>query len=206
MNQVAKTLPEGYMKDAQGRLVPVEMVSQMDRERDALVREIVAKAQALSESLAKFKGGVMEDIEAFIELSAERYEAKVGGAKGNVTLTSYDGQFKVQRGISEYITFDERLQIAKELIDECIRDWAKESRSEIRALVEDAFKVNKGRIDTARVLGLRRLEITDARWQRAMQAISDSVQVSGSKTYVRIYERVGTSDQYRQVPLDVAAA
>ena len=38
--------------------------------------------------------------------------------KGNVTLTSYDGKYKIQRAIAEYLHFDERLQVAKELIDD----------------------------------------------------------------------------------------
>lgn len=206
MSTTAKQTPKGYMEDAQGRLVPEHLVAEVDKHRDEVVREIVAKARELSEALARFKGGTLADINAFIELSAERYEAKLGGHKGNVTLTSYDGRYKVRRDISENIVFDERLQAAKALIDECIHEWAQGSRAEIQALVEDAFNVDKeGKINTARILGLRRLNITDERWQQAMQAISDSIQVSGTKTYVRIYERVGESNHYRAIPLDVAA-
>ena len=61
-----------------------------------------------------------------------------------------------------------------------------------------------GKISTARVLGLRRLEIQDADWQKAMTAITESIQVSGSKQYLRFYERDGNGE-YRQIPLDVAA-
>lgn len=200
-------IPEGYMEDSQGRLVPKDMVKDIDIERDALVREIVAKARELGEALARFKGGTMEDIGAFIELSAERYGAKVGGKKGNVTLMSFDGRYKVQRSISEHITFDERLQAAKKLIDDCIHEWVKDSRSEIKALVDDAFYVDKeGKLNTARILGLRRLDIVDGRWGKAMQAISDSVQVAGSKAYIRIYEREENGESYRPIPLDIAAA
>lgn len=38
-----------------------------------------------------------------------------------------------------------------------------------------------------------------------MKAISESVQVIGSKQYVRVYERVGQTDQYQPIPLDIAA-
>jgi hypothetical protein len=34
-----------------------------------------------------------------------------------------------------------------------------------------------------------------------MQAISDSVTVVGSKTYLRIYERVADTDNYNQISL-----
>ena len=62
----------------------------------------------------------------------------------------------------------------------------------------------EGKINTARVLGLKRLNINDEKWLRAMQAIADSVQVAGSKPYIRIYERIGDTDQYQPISLDVA--
>ena len=45
--------------------------------------------------------------------------------------------------VNESIQFDERLLAAKELIDECIQEWSKDSREELRALVNDAFYVGK---------------------------------------------------------------
>jgi hypothetical protein len=38
-----------------------------------------------------------------------------------------------------------------------------------------------------------------------MTAIGESVQVTGSKQYVRVYERIGQTDQYQPIPLDIAA-
>ena len=96
--------------------------------------------------------------------------------------------------------------MAKELIDQCIHEWSNGARSEIRALVNDAFQVDKeGRVNTARILSLRRLDIQDEKWLTAMQAIGESIQVAGSKTYFRVYERVGDSDQYKAIVLDIAA-
>jgi hypothetical protein len=182
------------------------MVKPIDRTRDELVRELVSKASALAKQLEEFKVGAFMDISAFIQLSAEQYGVKVGGTKGNVSLFSFDGRYKVVRQVQEHIIFDERLQAAKQLIDECIQDWATGSRDEIRVLINDAFQVNKeGKINTNRVLGLKRLNIQDEKWLRAMQAIADSVQVAGSKPYIRIYERVGNSEQYAPISLDVAA-
>lgn len=204
MDNTAKTVPEGYMKDQLGRLVPVEQVKEIDQARDALVREIVGKALDVSTQIREFKTGVMGDIQAFVDLSAERFQAKVGGAKGNITLLSYDGRFKVQRAIDEYIVFDERLQVAKALIDECIHAWSEGSRSEIRVLINDAFQVDQqGKVNTKRILGLRRLDITDERWKRAMDAIGESIQIAGSKAYIRVYERQADGG-YEQISLDVS--
>ena len=120
---------------------------------------------------------------------------------------SYDGEYKVLVSVNENIVFDERLQIAKDLIDDCINDWSQDSRSEIRALIQDAFYVGKsGQINRNRILGLRRLDIQDERWQKAMQAISDSIQVSDSKSYVRIYRRdKEDAEKYSMIDLDISA-
>jgi hypothetical protein len=192
------------MEDQFGRLVPVDQIREIDRERDALVQEIVGKAHVVSTQIQQFKAGVMGDIQAFVDLSAERFEVKIGGAKGNITLLSYDGRYKVARAIDEYIVFDERLQVAKALVDECIHDWSEGSRSEIRVLINDAFQVDQqGKVNTKRILGLRRLNITDERWKRAMDAIGESIQVTGSKAYLRVYERQADGS-YTQISLDVS--
>jgi hypothetical protein len=196
---------EGYMENAQGHQVPLDQVKDIDRARHELVMEKVAKVKAMNEQLGKLKIELMADVGAFVALSAEKYGAKVGGDKGNVTLLSYDGRFKIARQMAELITFDERLQAAKSLIDECLKDWTKDARSELQAIIDQAFQVDReGKISTTRVLGLRRLDITDERWLKAMQAIGDSIQITGTKSYVRIYERQ-TSGAYTAIPLDMAA-
>lgn len=205
MQNATQNTLDGYRKDAKGRLIPVESIKQIDLERDSLVMEIIAKALDVNKMLAQFKATVFADIQAFIELSGERYGAKVGGAKGNVSLTTFDGRYMIKRAVSDTLTFDEGLQAAKALIDECVHEWTEGARSEIRALINDAFNVDKeGKISTGRILSLRRLEIQDEKWQRAMNALSESVRVQCSKSYIRVYERIGDTDQYQPIPLDMA--
>lgn len=201
----AQSIQAGYRKDHLGRLIPVEQINAIDQTRDELVNEIVAKALATRDVLRKFKNQTFDDIAAFVQLSGEQYGVRLGGTKGNVQLLSFDGKYKVLRAIQESISFDERLQAAKALIDECLTEWTEHARSEVRTLVNDAFRVDQaGNIRTAQVLGLRRLQIEDERWQRAMRAIGEAIQVVGSKSYVRVYERDDRSGQYHAIALDVA--
>ncbi|MDH0958981.1 DUF3164 family protein [Pseudomonas chengduensis] len=198
-------VPEGFRLDAQGRHVPESMIKPLDLMRDELVMAIVGKTQELNQALADFKAKVFGEVDALVAVAADEYGAKLGGTKGNVTLFSYDGRFKVVRAKADNIRFDERLQGAKALIDECLQEWVKGSRPEIITLINDAFKVDQaGNIRTGSVLALRRLEITDERWTRAMQAISDAVTVVTTSSYVRVYERVGDTDQYQPISLDIA--
>ena len=163
------------------------------------------RALEVREILRTFKRVAMEDCRSFIEVSAEQYGVTLGGKKGNVSLFSFDGQFKIQLTVADNIQFDERLQAAKALIDACINKWARNSSDEIKVLVQDAFQTDKeGRISTGRVLGLRRLDIKDANWQQAMTAIGESVLVVGSTEYIRFYERAGDTGKYVPISLDIA--
>ena len=43
------------------------------------------------------------DEESSVELSKAEYGAKVGGKKGNVTLLSFDGRFKIQKAVLDQL-------------------------------------------------------------------------------------------------------
>ena len=194
-----------FMTNTQGHQVPIDMVAEIDKLRDQTVRNITNKALEMKKQLVAFKQELRGELYSYLDKSYKFYKKSYGGKKGNITLMSYDGSLKLMLAVNEHIVFDERLQIAKTIIDECINKWSKGSRSEIRALVNSAFYVDKaGNINTARILGLRRLDITDPDWKKAMEAITESIQVSGSKEYLRVYTREANGE-YKQVPLDVAA-
>lgn len=199
-------IPAGYVLDAQGRLVPETMVKPIDQLRDQTITSLIHDARRLQAQMAEFKTRTFTDITTFVETSHELYGVKTGGNKGNVSLISFDGRYKIVRQIAERIQFDERLQAAKELIDECIREWSTGSNDKIKALINEAFQVDKeGNVNTGRILGLRRLAIDDPKWATAMHAIGDSIRVTGSKPYVRFYERVDDTKEYRAISLDIAA-
>lgn len=203
--QKQENIPAGYRKKADGTLVPEALIRPIDLARDELVQEIVAKASTMADQIAALKATLFADIAAFVTLSAEQYEVKLGGEKGNVSLVSFDGRYKVERAIQETLVFDERLQAAKVLIDACLTRWSQGAQPELQVLINDAFQVDKaGNINTGRVLGLRRLAIEDDEWQRAMKAIGEALQVAGSRSYIRVYERIGDTSKYRPIPLDMA--
>lgn len=196
-----------YMRNAQGDLRPKELVKPQDKLQDQTVREIVGYALALSAEVSRFKEHTFEDIGAFEAILSEQYGAKVGGQKGNKTLMSYDGLFKVQVQVADLIDFGPELQIAKSLVDECLIEWAADARPEIRDIVTRAFNTDKaGKINRAEIFMLLRLEIEDARWQRAMQAIKDAIRVIGSKTYVRCYQRPTIDAGWDPIQIDLAKA
>lgn len=199
-------VPEGYMKNALGHLVPRANVREQDLLRDEVARNLTSHASVLSQALADFKKKALSDIADLVRIAGDRYDVQLGGKKGNISINSYDGRFKVLRSVADRIHFTEEIEAAKALINQCIARWSQGADANIRAIVERAFSTDtKGQLKTAAVLDLMRVDIQDEEWKRAMDAIRDSIQSSGTTTYVRIYERVGDSGQYKQIALDLAA-
>lgn len=193
-----------YWEDAKGSLIAEELIKDIDKERDELVEGFAAQALTLQGEMRAFKNRVFDDVAAFVSLSAEKYDVQIGGRKGNITLHTFDGRYKLQVAVSDHIRFDERIHAAKAQIDECLHEWSSDARPELRSLIDNAFQVDKeGNLSTARILSLRRVDIQDERWTNAMQAIADSVQVVGSKDYIRFYKR-DEHDKYQPISLDMA--
>lgn len=196
-----------FMSDPSGRLVPVDLVKPEHRLEDQTVRKIIGHALDLNAQLTRFRGHTFDDVNSFIDLLAEQYGGKRGGAKGNVTITSYDGTLKVTVQVQDQLSFGPELQVAKELVDECITAWSEGARTEIRALVEHAFQVDKeGKINRAALFQLRRLKIDDEQWNAAMAALGDAIRVIGSREYVRFYRREDTRSAWRAISIDLASA
>ena len=200
------TVPEGYMRNALGHLVPLDQVREQDLLRDQVAKTLAAEAIELNQRLKNFKARALGDIAGLVQIAGERYGARMGGDKGNVTVSTYDGSLRVQRSVAEKIAFTEEILAAKTLITQCIDRWSEGANANYRALVDRAFKTDaSGRLKTSSILDLLRLEIEDEDWKNAMRAIHDSIQAVGTSTYVRVYQRVGDSDQYESIPLDLAA-
>lgn len=199
-------IPAGYWQDASGSLIPESKIKDIDKLRHQVVTDLCHMAKQRRDGLAEFKAKAMQEVAALVATSMEQYGVKTGGEKGNVTLTSFDGKYKLVRQMQDRLVFGEQLLAAKALIDECVQAWSKDANDNIRALVNHAFQTDKeGKINTGRVLGLRSLDIQDEAWKQAMQAIADSTKTASTTPYVRFYERDEGTGEYRAISLDVAA-
>jgi hypothetical protein len=196
-----------HRMDARGAYVPESAIKPQDLLIDDTVRGIMGFARDLSAQIARFRGHTFDDIGSLQALLDEKYGAKPGGKKGNLTLTTFDGLMQVKVQVQDQLDFGPELQSAKKLVDECLIEWSAESRDELRALVTRAFQVDKeGKINRSDIFTLLRVEIEDARWKRAMEAVRESIRVIGSRTYVRFFERDAPDGDWRPVTIDLANA
>ena len=195
----------GYMTNSAGHLVPNDRVKPADKLEDELVNNLYDQALGVNKALSDLKAKAFEEVGSFLELIGQEYGVAKGGKKGNLTLTSYDGLTRVQISVADKLEFGAQLQVAKELIDECINDWSDGANTNIQTLVDHAFRVDKaGQINMQSILGLRRLNITEDKWTKAMDAITDSIRISATKEYVRFYRRSSPTQNWESVRLDIA--
>lgn len=196
-----------YMTNAKGGLDPIGTVKDQYKLEDQTVRKCIAYARQLSAQVSRFAGHTAGDLSALDQLLAEKYGVTIGGKKGNRTYQTYDGLMKIQVQVQDLITFGPELQVAKSLIDTCLTEWSAASRPEIQAVITRAFATDReGHVNRGDVFRLLTLEIEDERWKKAMEAISDAIRVTGTKEYVRFYERPDVTASWRPITIDLAKA
>ncbi|MBP1862165.1 DUF3164 family protein [Rhizobium herbae] len=198
-----------YVRLAKNELKALSAIKPEHIEEDELVRRLSAKAVEINERLAAFRTEVFDEVMAYRDLLAEKYGVKRRGSKGNITLSTVDTTLRLLIQVADTLTFGPELEVAKEIIDECIRRWSDGSSDNIRALVDQAFQVDKvGKINADRILALRRLKMTDetGQWEKAMGIISDSVRTMTSKEHARFYSVDRDSGDQTRIALDLANA
>ena len=196
-----------YLKNAEGHLVPRDKVKPEQLLEDKLVNELFQQASEINIMLSQFKASSFDEVQSFVDQLAKKYGGKKGGKKGNMTFTSFDGLQRVVVSVQDFIQFGPQLQVAKGLIDECIKEWNKEGSNEnIAVIVNKTFRVDKeGQVNRAAILGLRNLNIKGAKWKRAMDAIADSIRVTNTKRYIRFMQRSAPETAWQTITLDFAA-
>jgi hypothetical protein len=196
-----------YLRNQKGGLDPIELVKQQHQLEDALVRSLFTSAEVLGAAIAAFKLRAYGDVDAFLALLEEVYKSKAGGEKGNLTLASYDGLFRIQVQVSDTLEFGPELQVAKQLLDEVVRNRSKGADPVLVGMVTNAFKTDKaGQISKAAMFALLRYEIDDEDWQAAMTALRDSIRTLGSRRYIRFHHRPSVQAAWRHLSLDIANA
>jgi hypothetical protein len=78
-------------------------LKELDNLRDQTVRRIADEAMKMKEVLGDFKKRIREDIYAFTGLAAEQYGKNWGGKKGNCTLATYDGKYRLVVAMNDTI-------------------------------------------------------------------------------------------------------
>lgn len=206
MTETKQTIPAGYREDDKGRLIREENIKPLDILRDELVTSIINQAKKVRSQIADFRKKAESDIETFIRIAAEQYGVDFKRLhKGKMTLKSFDGSKKVTLDAGSRLAFDEKIHIAKELIDECLVEWTAGANANLKTLVDQAFSLDQsGKMDIRGILNLSKLNIEDEKWKKAAELIRESVITESTKNYIRCYEREKEGEEPSLIALDLA--
>jgi len=189
--------------DHTGQEIPAAYVPKLDKNRDRVARLYAKKAIALRDKLTTFKEELLEACDNLYDqmLAEHKVHPKT---KGGFSVTSFDKSIKIEININERVEFDDRIQVAQELINEYIESKSGGMDKDIRQIVNLAFQTRKGRLDVKRVLGLFQLNIQDKKWVEAMEVLKKSISRNQTKRYARIWLK-DKNGEYQAVDLNFSA-
>ena len=182
MSKASTHVKERTLTDAQGREFPVKVLHTEIVEKDAAVKKAMDCALKLQERIISDKQKLIQTIEKYLNDAARRNNLEW---KGNALLISFDEKYRVEMRFREKIQFGIELQLAKQKIDECIKAWSADSNDNLKAIVNDAFQLDKnGQLARYRIFSLRRFKIKDPVWKEAMELIDKAILVTSTKQYI----------------------
>lgn len=210
MNQVFKHKSnDEFWTDESGVQIPYNRTTKLERLKENKIYALYQKSVKANEALLKLREEIEVITSEIIEAAREINDVKLNG-KGNFTFFNFNRTLKVEVSVNELIRFDDlTLESAKEVLIGLVRENI-QGDDFILGLVEDAFQTSRGRLDTRKILGLKKhtqhiktKEIRE-KWEKAMTLIDQSITRPESKTYYRVWAK-DEAGAYQNVELNFSA-
>lgn len=208
---MAKTRKPKTITGPDGTEYPVHMLNTQIVKSDALVKDVVAMAEKLSELVIHYNNQIHSMVMAYLEDTASQFGEKW---KGNAILKTFDGSKAVEVDIQVQKSYDERLAIAGEKI----RSWldsklatvadpgTRKVFEQISQIAKTALRIDhKGNVDQAKLIQLRKFEFaSEPQWVEAMELIAASERVTGTKRYIR-FKKADEKGKLVAIPVDFSS-
>ena len=200
-----KKIKEGrvtYWIDPDGNRNRTSIIDKHVKKREKLVDSVFKSVDGAGAMLFELKKKVRYMVTDFLNKSAEDFNENW---QGNTKLYNFAKDLSIEIAIAKKINLDERLQIAKSKIDKYVLSLVKESQKDLVTLVTKAFNVDKkGNVSVKDILSLRSYDITHPDWVEAMDLITKSISIDGTKTYYR-FAKKNSEGKWEQVILNFSA-
>lgn len=168
--------------------------------RDETVQNIVCTALQLNAQLKEFKTSAYSHVNTMYELLQEHSNRHAKG-KGNVTLDTTDGKYRVAFKRADFTRFDERSTQAESHILEFLSSELP-ADSKTTKLVRLLLERKKGEMDKNNVLKLISMknDFENEHWRSGITLLQESIVPDYTKFYMDFYVR--TEDgEWQQVGL-----
>ena len=193
----------GHCMNRNGRYVPPKTIPLHLKRRDETVTKIMAIVDKENERMKKSKAAIFQLVNNYIDFLKKRVGDTEKSTEGNLTLSDYANLNQVDISISNNISFDENLNIAKSLIDKCLKKWSAKSNVALKAVIQEAFNIDKkGRVNSNMILRLLALHIEDKDFLAAQKLIKDSIQSTGTRQYTNFKRRSNQKVDFKAVQLN----
>jgi len=197
-----------FMTNSDGDPVPFKNVQTYDRLRDRTVRACHARWAKARAKVERCMADCVKDIN---KLQGERAKLPNGdlGAKGNFSVSSFDGLIHVQIKQNYNILLDDRSRQAREIM----LAYAKRIVGKIEGMdgaflsqiITDTFQpTSTGALSTGKVFKLLRFTIKDKEWERARDLMSASIQPERGKAYIIVAVKPDRQHDAQTIRLDAA--
>ena len=197
-----------HWRKKDGGFVHPDMVPIDKQLEDELVGKLINGALKVEENIKAFKIEAFEECYTFNDLLRQKYDmGRIVSNSGSVTLKNFDGTAEVQIQVAKLITFDQKLTLAKEKIDEYLAEKTEHADAEIQTLITRVFDVKNGKVDAKQIISLKSYPITHPKWLEAMTMIDDATEIAGTKSYIRFKQRVDekVDGRLETILLDIAS-
>lgn len=195
--------------DEAGSSVPYSRTTKLERLKEKEAFKLYNEASAINAKLQSFKEHIVKTVEAVLDEARNENNVALSG-KGNYTWYNFDRSLKIEVNVNEQIKFDEVLiESAKEILFNLIRENV-QGDDFIISIIEDAFQTSKGKLDTKKILGLKKHSSRikniqmKTEWDRAMSIIDKSISRPNSKTYFKVWYK-DNEGKYNPVELNFSS-
>lgn len=157
--------------------------------RDEAISKMISYALSLNEQLTGFKNSSFEMIETLYKMLQEHSDRHANG-KGNVTLDTADGKYRVVYKRSDNTRFDERAtQAEAHILDFLTSEYPEGSNTS--KLIRSLLERKKGALDKNLVLKLigMKNDFNNEHWHKGIELLQESIVPDNTKFYAEYYYR-----------------
>jgi len=200
------TASDGKLEDQHGNSIKVENIKDHEKDSNNFVVQSILACARVSDTLSQLRSELESEFDGHVKSLFEQYNKKMGGKKGNVTVFSFDRKLKLECSKQERETTNEHIIVAKQLVDGCVKNWSKGANKNLQSFVSRYFRTDAdGNYNVSDLKRLRKMELAhpDEDWDKAMEALDNSIEFDTTATYFRAYYR-DENGSYIQIPLDIA--
>lgn len=194
---------KGEWLNRTGRYIPEAAIPRHLRRRDKVVVRAIKRMLAFQAKALREKQIVQAEVSKYLRTLGGESDVDAEGISGNIRLSDYANLNALEFDKTNIIRFDERLNVAKGLIDSYLKRESASNKPAFRAMINKAFKIDKrGQVNRYLLLDLCEIECEDAEWKRAVQLIKDSQFADGTRHYLKFYTRNNHEEEFKPINLN----